>query len=196
MHIHQLNTLYESYLLKYQFGVNQGLRGQRVIFNKTTISPSGYTVWSYDLCIFISSIPSTKVIRSNFIWGHLGSQGSKGLFHQKCYNSSMLHSMTKRLIHIHKPEPLYPCYGATGQPGVIWVHMGQRSFSLKMLFSPSDHTVWSCDSCTTWYPLQKLSGQISLWVIWGYKGSKGHFHQKCYNSSILHSMTIKLIHVH
>ena len=37
-------------------------------------------------------------------WDHLGSQGSKGRFHQKCYNLSMLHKMTIRLIHVHQLE--------------------------------------------------------------------------------------------
>ena len=32
-------------------------------------------------------------------------------------------------------------------------------------------------------------------VIFGSLGSKGHFHYKCYNLSMLHSMTIGLIHV-
>ena len=36
------------------------------------------------------------------IWGHLGSLRSEGHFHYKCYNSSMLHSLTIRLIHVHQ----------------------------------------------------------------------------------------------
>ena len=45
------------------------------------------------------------------IWGHLGTLGSKGHFHYKCYNLSMLHSMTIGLIHVHQFETLYLCYG-------------------------------------------------------------------------------------
>ena len=45
------------------------------------------------------------------IWGHLGTLGSKGHFHYKCYNLSMLHSMTIGLIHVHQVETLYLCYG-------------------------------------------------------------------------------------
>ena len=45
----------------------------------------------------------------------------------------MLHSMTIRLINVHQLETLYLCYGVKGQPGVIWGHMDQRSFSPKML---------------------------------------------------------------
>ena len=74
-----------------------GHRDQKVIFTQNAIS-SDYTVWSCDSCICISSIPFTKVIGSNF---NLGSQGSKGHFHQKYYNSSVLHSMTIGLIHVH-----------------------------------------------------------------------------------------------
>ena len=58
-------------------------------------------------------------------WGHLGSQGSKGHFHLKCSNSSMLHSMTIRLIHVHQLETRYICHGVKCQPGVIWGHSGQ-----------------------------------------------------------------------
>ena len=60
--------------------------------------------------------------QSGVIWGSLGS---KGHFHQKCYNSSMLHSMTIRLIYVDKLETLYLCYGVNGQLGVIWGHSGK-----------------------------------------------------------------------
>ena len=40
------------------------------------------------------------------IWGHLGTLRSKGHFHYKCYNLSMLHSMTIGLIHVHQFETL------------------------------------------------------------------------------------------
>ena len=50
------------------------------------------------------------------IWGHLGTLGSKGHFHYKCYNLSMLHSMTIRLIQVDQFETLVPdCYGAICQ---------------------------------------------------------------------------------
>ena len=57
--------------------------------------------------------------QSGVIWGH---RGQKGIFHQKCCNASMLHSMTMRLIHVHQFETLYPIYGVKGQHGVIWGH--------------------------------------------------------------------------
>ena len=50
-------------------------------------------------------------------WGH---RGSKGYFHQKGFNSSMLHSITIRLIHVYTLETIYLCYGVKCQPGVTW----------------------------------------------------------------------------
>ena len=55
------------------------------------------------------------------IWGHLVSLGSKFLFHLKCYNSSMLNSMTIRLIHVDQLETLYLCYGVKCQSGDLMV---------------------------------------------------------------------------
>ena len=63
------------------------------------------------------------------IWGHLGSKGHLNL---KCYNSSMLHSMTIWLVHVHQLETRYLCYGVKCQPGVIGVKFW---FSLKMHYS-------------------------------------------------------------
>ena len=41
-------------------------------------------------------------------WGHLGSQGSKGHFHQNCFNLSILNSLTIYSKHMHEPEtPTY-----------------------------------------------------------------------------------------
>ena len=57
------------------------------------------------------------------IWGHLGSLESKGHFHYKCYNSSMLHSMTMRLIHVHQRlDPLPMLWGQM----LIWGHWGSE----------------------------------------------------------------------
>ena len=133
------------------------------------------------------------------IWGHLGSLRSKGHFQKKCYNSSMLHSMTIRLIHVHLLETLYLCYGVKCHSGVIWGHWGQKFIFTKKCYNSSMlHsmairliTCWSA-----WDALPMLWGQMSIWGHLGSLRSKGHFHQKCYNSSMLHSMTIRLIHVH
>ena len=71
------------------------------------------------------------------IWGYLGSQGSKGHFHLKCYNSSMLHSMTIRLKHVDKLETIYLCYRVRCQSGVIWGHWGQKVNSIKCFNLPT-----------------------------------------------------------
>ena len=50
--------------------LHRGHRVQKGHFHRNAVSPLDYRVWSCDSCIFISLIPSTKIIRSNF---HLGS---------------------------------------------------------------------------------------------------------------------------
>ena len=47
-----------------------------------------------------------KVSVEKFTRGHLGSLGSKGQLRLKCYNLSMLHGMTVRLIHVYQLETL------------------------------------------------------------------------------------------
>ena len=95
-----------------------GHRGQKGHFTKNA-TPTDYRVWSRDSCTCITFTPSTKVITLKIIRGHLGSLESKGHFYQKCYNSSMLHSMTIRLIHVDQLEILYLCYGVKCQSGVF-----------------------------------------------------------------------------
>ena len=46
----------------------------------------------------------------------------------------MLHSISMKLIHNHKLETLYLCYGVRGQLGVIWGHMVESLFSLKSTY--------------------------------------------------------------
>ena len=71
------------------------------------------------------------------IWGHLGTLGSKGHFHYKCYNLSMLHSMTIRLIQVDQFETLYLCHGVICQSGVIWGHWGQKViFTINAITCP------------------------------------------------------------
>ena len=43
------------------------------------------------------------ICQSGVIWGHWGQ---KVIFHYKCYNLSMLHSMTIGLIHVDQLETL------------------------------------------------------------------------------------------
>ena len=61
------------------------------------------------------------------IWGHLGSLGSKGHFHYKCYNLSMLHSMTIGLIV--DQDPRVTLWGQMS----IWGHLG--SLGQKVIFT-------------------------------------------------------------
>ena len=82
MHIHQLDTLYKSYGLKIHPG-SLGVRGQKVIFTKIAISHSDYMVCSRDSCIYISLIPSTKVMGLEIHPGSLGVTGVKRSFSPK-----------------------------------------------------------------------------------------------------------------
>ena len=69
---------------------------------------------------------------SNVNLGSFGVTGVKRSFLQKkCSNSSMLRSMTIRLIHVDKLETLYLCYGFKCQSGVIWGHGGQKVIFTK-----------------------------------------------------------------
>ena len=110
----------------------------------------------------------------------------------------MLHSMTIRLIHVHQLNILYLCCGLYFNLGSFGVTGVKRSFSLKMLLfvHVTQHEHKTHTSSSALDPLPMLWGQMSIWGHLGSQGSRGHFHSKCYNSSMLHSMTIWLIHVH
>ena len=45
IYVHQLDTLYKSYLFKKLPGVILGHRGQKFILTKIVISPTDYMVW-------------------------------------------------------------------------------------------------------------------------------------------------------
>ena len=83
MHIHQLDTLYKSYGSRNSSGVIWGHRGQKVIFTKNAISPTDYMPWSWDAYIFISYIPSTKVMGLEIQSGSFGVTGVKRSFSPK-----------------------------------------------------------------------------------------------------------------
>ena len=106
-----------------------GVKGQNVSYFQNfqnASPPTDYIAWSRDSCMLISLTPSTKVIPINWIWGRLGSEGSKVDFHQKCYKSSMLHRMTIRVIHVYKLETCYSCCGSQVNQGSLDV-MGVKS---------------------------------------------------------------------
>ena len=106
------------------------------------------------------------------IWGHLGSLESKGHLHLKCFNSSKLHSMTIRLIHVHQLETFYLCYG--GQMS-IWGHWGPKvvfhykCYNLSMLHSLAIRLirVHQLVILFLFYGVKCQSG-----VIWGHRGRK------------------------
>ena len=116
--------------------------------------------WSHLLqCICISLTPSTKVITLKIHPGSFWVTGVKRSFSLKCRNSSMLQSMTIRLIHVHQLQTLYLGYGVKCQSGVNWGHWGKKGQKLKNATPPTDYRVWSCDSCIciSLTPLQKIS---------------------------------------
>ena len=68
----------------------------------------------------------------------LGHIGQKVIFTKKCYFSFRLHSMVMGLMHVHKLENFYLCYGVKIQPGVTlgsqWSkgHFHQKCYSSPM----------------------------------------------------------------
>ena len=69
------------------------------------------------------------------IWGH---KGPKVIFHYKCYNLSMLHSLAIRLIRVHQLVTLFLFYGAKCQSGVIWGHWGRKVIFAKNALTRHD----------------------------------------------------------
>ena len=111
------------------------------------------------------------------IQGHLGSLGSKGHFHLKCYNSSMLHSMAIRLIQVDQLETFYICYGSNVNLGSFGVTGVKSLFSLNMLklvhVKQHDHKTHTCSSAINLLPM--LWGQMSIWGHLRSLGSKTVF---------------------
>ena len=65
------------------------------------------------------------------IWGHLGSQGSTGHFHQNCSNLSILNSLTIILKHMHQLETPTYVVGSNvnhGSLGILQERAGFVSF--------------------------------------------------------------------
>ena len=133
MHINQINTLYKRYRIKNSSGVTWGHRGQKVIFKKKPLFLQQITWYDHVTHAYSSArYPLQKWLIWKFTPGHLGSQGSKGHFHQKCYFSFRVHGMVMRLMHINQLNTLYKRYWIKNSSGVTWV---KRSFShKKMLF--------------------------------------------------------------
>ena len=109
------------------------------------------------------------------IWGHL-TLGSKGHFHYKCYNLSMLHSMTIRLIQVDQFETL-PRVTLWGQMS-IWGHLGSlgskghfhyKCYNSSMLHSMTIRLI-QVDQLETLYLCYGVICQYG--VIWGHWGQK------------------------
>ena len=132
--------------------------------------------WSYSLqCICISLTPSTKVITLKIHPGSFWVTGVKRSFSLKCRNSSMLHSMTIRLIHVYQLETLYLCYGVK-MP--IWGQLGslgsKRSKTQKRYSSyRSQGMIMRLMYLHQQDPLYKrYHFKNSSGVIWGLRGQK------------------------
>ena len=118
----------------------------------------------------ISLRPSTYVMGSSV---NLGSLGSKGRFHYKCYNSSMLHSLTIRLIGVHQLETLYLFYGVKCQSGVIWGNWGQKVIMGKNALTCPCYIAWPYDSymSISLRPSTFVTGSnVNLESTWGHSG--------------------------
>ena len=112
MHIHQLEILYLVYRVKGQTEVIKGHRGQKAIFTKNCIIRPCNTAWPWNSYICITLWPAICDMGQRSIEGHIRSQGSKGHFGQKINISTIRHSMTMSLMHMHQPETFYLWYGS------------------------------------------------------------------------------------
>ena len=126
IHVDQLETFYPCSGVKCQPGVIWGHRGQKVIFTKNALIRPCYMAWPLISYMFISLRHCTYVMGSNVNLGSFGVTVVKRSFSLKNYSSSMLHSMTIRLIHVHQLQTIYLCCGVKCQSGVIWGHLGQK----------------------------------------------------------------------
>ena len=142
IHVHQLVTLYLSYGDKYQSVVIWGHWGQKVIFTKNAITHPCYITWPWVSYTCISLRVFTYVIGWNVNLGSFGVTGVKSSFSINCYNSSMLHSMTIRLVHVHHLETFYLCYGVKCHSRVIWGHWGQKVICTKNAITRQGYIAW------------------------------------------------------
>ena len=128
----------------------------------------------------------------------MGSQGSKGHFHKKCSNSSILYRMTMRLMHVHQLKTLYLCNWVNCQSGVIWGHWGQKVIFTKNAITRPCYIAWPKDSymLITLRPSTYFIGSIVNLLLFWVTGVKSWFSKKCNNLFMLHSITIRLTHVH
>ena len=104
------------------------------------------------------------------IWGHWGP---KVVFHYKCYNLSMLHSLATRLIRVHQLVTLFLFYGVKCQSGVIWGHWGRKVIFAKNALTRPWYIAWPYDSymSISLRPSIFVSGSnVNLGSTWGHPG--------------------------
>ena len=101
--------------------------------------------------------------------------------------------MVMRLMHIDQLDTLYKSCRIKIHLGSLGVTGVKSSFSQKTLFL--QHITWYGHVTHAYlsdrYLYRSNRSKNSFGVIWGHRGSKSHFHLKGYNSSMLHSMTIR-----
>ena len=83
MHIHQVDTLYKSYVSRNSPGFIWGHWGQKVIFTKTALIHPCYIAWhKTHTCVMLSAWDPLPMLWSQMsTWGHVGSLGSECHFH-------------------------------------------------------------------------------------------------------------------
>ena len=104
------------------------------------------------------------------IWGHWGP---KVVFHYKCYNLSMLHSLAVRLILVHQLVPLFLFYGVKCQSRVIWGHWDRKVIFAKNAVTRPWYIAWPYDSymSISLRPSIFVSGSnVNLGSTWGHPG--------------------------
>ena len=114
--------------------------------------------------------PLQKLSVQKIIRGHLGSQGSKGHFHQKCYFSYMLHGMVMWLIHIHQLDTLYYVMGSNvnlGSFGVTGVkgHFHQKCYLTRSVLNSMTIRLKHMHQLETLYICYRVKGQLGSFGV-------------------------------
>ena len=128
MHMHQLDTLYQSNGCENSSGVIWSHRGQNVIFTKNAVTRSLYIARPYDSNMYISLRPSTYVMGSEVNLWSFGVTGVKPWFSLKNALSPLCYVLYQcnSCICIR----LTPLQNLLAQIS-IWDHRGQNFFFTK-----------------------------------------------------------------
>ena len=167
VHMHQLETLYLCYGVKFQTAVIWSQRGRKVIFTKNAITCPCCIAWPYDSYMCISLRPSTYVIGSNVNMGSFEVTGIKRSFAPKC--CSILSSLTIRLMDIHNSlRPSTCVMGSMVDQGSFGVTGVKKVIFTKILLFNS----------YIWYMVMELMHIHKLdplYKIYGFKNHLGSF---------------------